>query len=1289
MACSLEELPYFPHDLVDSSSRSAPSSPAPSGPTLPIELIDQILTHLVTHDQTDLFACCLTSRAFNAVATPLLYHTVAIQVEEFDSFSYPNLRPSPRQCKLYQLSRPSSLLMRTMNRWWSTEVPAATKHLIFKLNAIGHHPGEAYRRMMGEAYILTQTLLSFDLSITRLTTRRVYPSLLTHVYGQIEHCTSMPPAEREEVVISLVEEDDLVELAYCQWEAFGEDLYQYLEPIELRPPPPIRAARTKLRWLAMLRSPFVRMEKASLKVEEDGGKGKIVGLAIWHVPGAEVRNLHRRDKGAEREGEEEGWVGVDEEKWEGLFSGGDKVRKEIMGDEPHWYLSTLFILPAYQGRGVGTKLLNSVLGLADAAEPPTVTYLTTSPQGKAMYLKHGFRVVSTEEKPVGRGTEMTRRLKLPSETWLQIIEDLTLETADLLRCCLVSKAFRQLTLPRLYHTVVIELCDTGEPQASNELFAFELSRAWCLTQTSNLLALTLRDSTELASLPRALKFGFGECWQGTCKGIRRALETLLTTLPHVHELDISNFTSSELVDITLALEPTHADRIDTLHYASPSAEEDIVQICDLLRALNYLKVLHIEELHLPELFTFAFLSTRPPALDHLDRLHLSHDLENGHLELLARSLRNIQSLKGVSTYLSGLSDFSAFASLSRLEWTYSCADADTRDAVGFAAKQLSGLTSLKQISLSFTHRETYRHAFTPAKYGAVLRRLLELLPHVNELHLDGLLDDELADIAQALEEDGGRIESFCGFGDISDGRIDTAFKLFSTTTNLKRLYFTESLVAFANLPPPPPFRKLERLYLSCNLDDNIILLISNALSNITHLGGRSRLDRRTTADLSHFKTLLHLDWKYPYLFRDLLDSVELSSQHMRSQNSRKSLSLSFATWNSVIPTVELDDALLSTYFSAFPSTLEKVTLELPPQLWEELVPKIHDGKWCPRLKRMTCVKCGMEGTGLVEAVREACHGRGIRVEIVKRNTAQICPLCRETNSGQLSRPRYSQDWTNVCDRYVDGKLSELRRKGDVEKADQIALERHQEKLDWQKIRAALEDSPESSPASSRVQPVSGSVPTPPASPLSDAYLDRLLHTLEAGIQLLASRSRSQSPANDGGEAEEEASQRQLGGLSFEGVAGSRGTGVRTAPGVLEHPTAASSAAAAGTTPSPETIDLPFGPPSFDLPALPTVVCEVVATIPRRIVPPLFLSCSQSTFIANFEISTTTSRAATSYALALWQLALPLLVSSGSSPLSSIHPTHEHLSYSYPPTTDVRSPKPLEPASPAAIPSTAD
>ena len=76
-----------------------------------------------------------------------------------------------------------------------------------------------------------------------------------------------------------------------------------------------------------------------------------------------------------------------------------KVFDEMAGyhpSEPHWYLPLIGVDPTYQGKGVGSALLQHALGECD--RDGKQAYLeSTSPQGTALYERHGFEVLGTIE----------------------------------------------------------------------------------------------------------------------------------------------------------------------------------------------------------------------------------------------------------------------------------------------------------------------------------------------------------------------------------------------------------------------------------------------------------------------------------------------------------------------------------------------------------------------------------------------------------------------------------------------------------------------------------------------------------------------------------------------------------------------------------------------------------------------------------------------------------------------------------------------------------------------------
>lgn len=74
----------------------------------------------------------------------------------------------------------------------------------------------------------------------------------------------------------------------------------------------------------------------------------------------------------------------------------DKAHREVR--EPHWYLALLGCDPLWQGRGVGTALLEPVLDRAD--KEGTCAYLETQKvENIAWYGRRGFKVVKELEVP--------------------------------------------------------------------------------------------------------------------------------------------------------------------------------------------------------------------------------------------------------------------------------------------------------------------------------------------------------------------------------------------------------------------------------------------------------------------------------------------------------------------------------------------------------------------------------------------------------------------------------------------------------------------------------------------------------------------------------------------------------------------------------------------------------------------------------------------------------------------------------------------------------------------------
>ncbi|KAF2849690.1 acyl-CoA N-acyltransferase [Plenodomus tracheiphilus IPT5] len=152
---------------------------------------------------------------------------------------------------------------------------------------------------------------------------------------------------------------------------------------------------------------------------------EIAGIANWTTPGMPVHIHFRRsasalygwqDKMNWSDAEvDEMWEHVSDEAWNGTSEKDDALRKELMGNEPHWHLAPLATVPKFQGRGVGGKLLKWAFERADATVPPTPLYLESAPTARGVYMRYGFVPVGeanfVRRGPVGKDGEGNERVE--------------------------------------------------------------------------------------------------------------------------------------------------------------------------------------------------------------------------------------------------------------------------------------------------------------------------------------------------------------------------------------------------------------------------------------------------------------------------------------------------------------------------------------------------------------------------------------------------------------------------------------------------------------------------------------------------------------------------------------------------------------------------------------------------------------------------------------------------------------------------------------------------------------
>ena len=126
----------------------------------------------------------------------------------------------------------------------------------------------------------------------------------------------------------------------------------------------------------------------------DTTAGRMLGHAVWLPPGATSVTPDRLN--------EVGFADAPQRMGEqglarfGTFMAVGSAVHERLVPGPHWYLMILGVDPPFQGKGVGSALIQPTLSRADADRLPC--YLDTTKQRNVwFYEKHGFRVRHEED----------------------------------------------------------------------------------------------------------------------------------------------------------------------------------------------------------------------------------------------------------------------------------------------------------------------------------------------------------------------------------------------------------------------------------------------------------------------------------------------------------------------------------------------------------------------------------------------------------------------------------------------------------------------------------------------------------------------------------------------------------------------------------------------------------------------------------------------------------------------------------------------------------------------------
>lgn len=206
-----------------------------------------------------------------------------------------------------------------------------------------------------------------------------------------------------------------------------ESFYEKLEPADRRPPHPVRVQRHARRFERVLESDMTVCTKAVLaEPHGEAPAGELVGIAVWHRPGALCVNPKRRSVlGDEYHGDAHAWQHVDMDKYEQIWTEWDDMRQSLMAGKDHWCrfllprgspcaiqkppdqdsplacastdLCPIWVKNEYQGCGIGKLLMQEILDKCDKHSPPTAVYLEATPEGAPLYKKLGFVEVGKSE----------------------------------------------------------------------------------------------------------------------------------------------------------------------------------------------------------------------------------------------------------------------------------------------------------------------------------------------------------------------------------------------------------------------------------------------------------------------------------------------------------------------------------------------------------------------------------------------------------------------------------------------------------------------------------------------------------------------------------------------------------------------------------------------------------------------------------------------------------------------------------------------------------------------------
>lgn len=172
------------------------------------------------------------------------------------------------------------------------------------------------------------------------------------------------------------------------WASFGPDLMSVFYPNGMSDNDREHSKADTLKAMRKNKPTEQILYIKAIDTELPPGK-QIVSVAKWQVyPRQRSEEELDRD---EKEGSRDNMFseGANVEAMKAFFAELAERRRERFGGEPYMLLSILAVHPDHQRRGLGVQQLK--YGLEKADELGVQTYLESSPKGKGLYAKYGFK----------------------------------------------------------------------------------------------------------------------------------------------------------------------------------------------------------------------------------------------------------------------------------------------------------------------------------------------------------------------------------------------------------------------------------------------------------------------------------------------------------------------------------------------------------------------------------------------------------------------------------------------------------------------------------------------------------------------------------------------------------------------------------------------------------------------------------------------------------------------------------------------------------------------------------